>query len=465
MRFHGDGATARVVMVTTQRQRQWRLNAFNPCRWKQRYLSSTVVVPAAPGGAGLRLQSEFSCFTLDSFKDRKKGTFSGSGLRSERPLLLWWSMPVLLCPVSRFRSSEKQNVCVQLLQDGFHRSFSELFRLLSSDRDQRASAEPDSVLWLQTPLEEQQDKLETMKLHLSRAEEAQMTESWSSVADERLFLGHYFSAPEDLWLRLHFYHSCAEVRGRFRPATEARACLAEIYLQQGELEWAGQQAELCISEADASDWLDSDGRPLRLRARQTLSRVYLQSAVAAPNTNDHKEALALLHKSYSTAQESKDKQLQGEVCYQLGLTYQSAGDHHDATQFLDVSAQIFETLQDADALAKSYSAMVKSAKSEAEVEELIQRLEDLKATCQRRSVRDTLVEVYMSLGFSCYSQRQFQKGDRFFQRSYELASDDEVHEALVDEVELLQVLVAASRARSLIRKHSDDVLLATPTAM
>ncbi len=53
------------------------------------------------------------------------------------------------------------------------RSFSELFFLLGSDQDQRAAAEPGSAVSLQTPLDEQQDKLETMRKHLSRAEQAE----------------------------------------------------------------------------------------------------------------------------------------------------------------------------------------------------------------------------------------------------------------------------------------------------
>ncbi|XP_040887607.1 tetratricopeptide repeat protein 29 isoform X4 [Toxotes jaculatrix] len=138
--------------------------------------------------------------------------------------------------IAQFRNSVKQNICVQMLQEGYHRSFSELSFLLQSERDRRAAAEPGSALRLQTPLEEQQDKLETMRQHLSRAEQAERIGSWSVVCEHRLVLGQYFSAPEDLLLSLYFYHSCAdrEQGGRSRPATEARACMAELYLQQAE---------------------------------------------------------------------------------------------------------------------------------------------------------------------------------------------------------------------------------------
>ena len=58
--------------------------------------------------------------------------------------------------------------------------------------------------------------------------------SWSVVCEQRLSLGQYFSVPEDVWLSLHFYHSCVDRQpGGSRPVAEARACMAELYLQRG----------------------------------------------------------------------------------------------------------------------------------------------------------------------------------------------------------------------------------------
>ncbi|XP_028428369.1 tetratricopeptide repeat protein 29, partial [Perca flavescens] len=218
--------------------------------------------------------------------------------------------------ISQFRNSPKQNICVELLREGYHRSFSEIFFLLGADRDRVAAAEAGSNLRFQTPLDQQLDKLETMKRHLSRAEEAERT------------------APEDLWLSLHFYHSCTD-RGpgsHSRPATEARACMAEAYLKLGELEQARQQAELCVKQAEDGDWVDSNGRPLRLRAREALWRIYSRLADAPLEAADYDRALKLLYKGYSMATESEDQQIEWEGAYRLGLTYQSAGDNDTAKQ-------------------------------------------------------------------------------------------------------------------------------------
>lgn len=60
-----------------------------------------------------------------------------------------------------------------MLQEGFHGSFKKFSSLLQRWKDERLAAGPDSELWLQRSLEEQPDKLEMLREHLTRAEAAQ----------------------------------------------------------------------------------------------------------------------------------------------------------------------------------------------------------------------------------------------------------------------------------------------------
>ncbi|KAM7376960.1 hypothetical protein PAMA_013645 [Pampus argenteus] len=359
--------------------------------------------------------------------------------------------------IAQIRSSLKQNICVEMLQEGFHRSFSELFFLLRCDQDQRMMAEPGGP-----PLEEQRDKLETMKVHLSRAEQAEWTGSWSVMHEQRLFLGRYFSAPEDLWLSLHFYLSCTDRQGSWsRPATEARACLAELYLQKGDLEEAKEQAEQCIKLAEDAGWLDLSGRPLRLRARQLLWRIFNRMADTPLAATDYSEALTLLHKGYSMAAESEDKQIEGDATYRLGLAYQSAGDHKTAKQFFNTCMQICGTLQDPDGLGRAYKAMAKSTQSEGNIDETLQYLEKLADISRSNGLQHNLADACLCLGNIYYTSRQYERACQYFLQGYEVACK-------LGDVALLQkaqVSVACARTHSLIRKYSADVESATPAAL
>lgn len=80
--------------------------------------------------------------------------------------------PSLMYPL-RLTHEHFNQAAVSLFSLLSPRSFSELYSLLSTDCERRAAAEPLSDLRLQTPLEEQRVKLETLKEHLSQAEQAE----------------------------------------------------------------------------------------------------------------------------------------------------------------------------------------------------------------------------------------------------------------------------------------------------
>ncbi|CAJ1085757.1 tetratricopeptide repeat protein 29 isoform X2 [Xyrichtys novacula] len=422
-------------------------------------------------------------------KKRRKGSY----YRLEEPLkaglVSEYSTHIpSIAEISKFRNSLKQNICVEILLEGFHRTFSELFYLLNSDRDRRESAEPGTDLARQTPLEEQKDKLETMRRHLSRAEQAERTRSWTVVCEQRLFLGRYFSSQEDLWLRLHFCHSCAdrEYGGRSRSATEARVHLAEHYLQTGELEQAQQQAEICIQQAEGGDWLDSDGQPLKLRGAKALWRIYLKIADPLLDAEEYRKALALLHIGYDEVLKTEDKQLEAEAAYGLGLTNQRAGDHKRAKQFFNTCMQIYSTLEDAEGLVKSYMAMAKSLQSEGNIDETVQWLEKSADVSLSSGQQHRLVDAYLRLGKIYNERSQSTRAYEFFLQGYEVACDvGDV--SLLDQIQVRcssmivtalfqifsvnfgpfvsQVIVGTLRAHRLMEKYSADIRSATPTAL
>ena len=72
----------------------------------------------------------------------------------------------------RYRNTYKHNLCVDMLQNGYHHSFCELFALIKSQEDDRMEAGPESIQWSQQMLKDQHDKLDMLKLHLTRAEDA-----------------------------------------------------------------------------------------------------------------------------------------------------------------------------------------------------------------------------------------------------------------------------------------------------
>ena len=59
-----------------------------------------------------------------------------------------------------------------MLQDGYHKSFSELFALIQQQEDERLQQGPESLMWTQTMLKDRHQELDMLKFHLAKAEEA-----------------------------------------------------------------------------------------------------------------------------------------------------------------------------------------------------------------------------------------------------------------------------------------------------
>lgn len=55
------------------------------------------------------------------------------------------------------------------------------------------------------------------------------------ACERRLFLGHYFSDPQDQWLRMHFFKSCVAAAQGLpeRAAVQAQLHMAEMHLERG----------------------------------------------------------------------------------------------------------------------------------------------------------------------------------------------------------------------------------------
>ena len=72
----------------------------------------------------------------------------------------------------RYRNTYEHNLCLDMLKDGYHQSFSELFNLMKQQKDDREKLGRDSGVFDQPLLEDEPDKLDQLKHHLTTSEAA-----------------------------------------------------------------------------------------------------------------------------------------------------------------------------------------------------------------------------------------------------------------------------------------------------
>ena len=78
---------------------------------------------------------------------------------------------VQLDPAS-YRNSKSHNLCVQLIEEGYHESFVELFQLFKRQQRRRSEAEPGSKEATEPLIENDSLKLDQMRTNLTAAEDS-----------------------------------------------------------------------------------------------------------------------------------------------------------------------------------------------------------------------------------------------------------------------------------------------------
>ncbi|KAK1343160.1 hypothetical protein QTO34_015935 [Cnephaeus nilssonii] len=237
--------------------------------------------------------------------------------------------------VAAYRNTYKKNVCVDMLRDGYHKSFTELFALMEKWDALRDAARVRSVFWLQKPLEEQPDKLDHFYYYLTRAEVAERKKYFEDVYDNLYALACYFNNSEDKWVRNHFYQRCFEIAQLIKidggkKEAEAHGHLGLLFEEEGRLLEAAEHYEAFHQLTQGRIWKDEAGRFLNLLACESLLRTYRLLSDKMLENKDYTQAIRILIKASEIAKEGNDKKMEGEASYYLGLAHLAAGEHDTA---------------------------------------------------------------------------------------------------------------------------------------
>ncbi|XP_025777995.1 tetratricopeptide repeat protein 29 [Puma concolor] len=174
--------------------------------------------------------------------------------------------------VAAYRNSYKKNICVDMLRDGYHKSFTELFALMEKWDALQEAARVRSLFWLQRPLEEQPDKLGHFYHHLTRAEAAERKEEL--LKKGVVLIGLPSSGPRILstvssMCRLQF------ARGRKAPGAES--CCEDT------LEWLPLSPDISSNGSHSLASLKAGHNTTsRLFPLQSWSSIYFQSSDLLP---------------------------------------------------------------------------------------------------------------------------------------------------------------------------------------
>ncbi|XP_042326640.1 tetratricopeptide repeat protein 29 isoform X2 [Sceloporus undulatus] len=322
-----------------------------------------------------------------------------------------------------YRNSYMKNICIDMLRQGYHKSFAELFTLIENWNALREASGPGSAIWLEKSLGEQPDKLDQLHYFLTRAEAAQRSEHYEEMYANQLSLAHCFNKPEDKWLRNYFYEQCyktaqlIKIDGGKKEA-EAHSNMGLLYEEQGQFLKAIEHYEAFHQLTVGRIWKDDTGRTFNTLACEHLWRIYTLLADKMLANKEHKQAIKTLIKAFEMAKEAGNKKMEGEAAYCLGLVYHAAGDDRTAVSHLNAYLQISKTLGDYTGLGRAYQALAKVLISQGEVSEAIMYLEKFMNIAKRVQLSQSLVDACMFLGSIYNARGNYSKACEYFNQAF-----------------------------------------------
>ncbi|XP_077626743.1 tetratricopeptide repeat protein 29 [Crocuta crocuta] len=326
--------------------------------------------------------------------------------------------------VAAYRNSYKKNICVDMLRDGYHKSFTELFALMEKWDALREAARVRSLLWLQKPLEDQPDKLGHFYHHLTRAEAAERQEHFEDVYDNLHALASYFNNPEDKWVRNHFYERCFEIAQQIKidggkKEAKAHAHMGLLFEEEGQLLEAAKHYEAFHQLTQGRIWKDETGRFLNLLACESLLRTYRLLSDKMLENKEYKQAIRILIKASEIAKEGNDKKMEGEASYYLGLAHLAAEEYETALTVLNTYSKISTELEDDLSLGRAYEAIAKVLQCQGKMTEAIKYLQKVVEIARNNFQSLDVVRASTMLGDIYNEKGYYNKASEYFQQAFD----------------------------------------------
>lgn len=344
--------------------------------------------------------------------------------------------PSEIIDTARFRNSIFHNLCVDMLKDGYHQAFQELFQLVQQDKARSAELELASNM-RPALLEDEEGKLEFMRDHLTTAELSRRNGQSEKVYQEYLTLARHFQEMNDFWLSDYFFqasYSCtSEIRGdgRRREA-EANWNLGLVHERQSDFAKAQTYFEEFYSLSEDKEWKSEDGTMFHSAACACLKRCYMALSQDLPSEEKEK-VLAFLHKAYAMGKEGGDAKELGNVSFALGQKYDFYSEQDQAVKYYNEYLEMCESLNDDLGVGRACQALATARERSGDTEGAVEDLKKFLRVSERAGDIESTQAACSDLGTLFNSTGKYEQASKYLRRAFEASvernNNDEMDEA------------------------------------
>jgi len=333
-------------------------------------------------------------------------------------------LPILTkVETAKHRNSFKHSLCIEMLRNGFHKSFSELYNLIEDRHQQRLIAGKDSALWLEQSLNEQPEKLEELAKYLTKAESLERNGKWKDIYECRVRLAEYFLTGGDKWLSDYFFKSALETSFNIRldggrRKAEAYCNMALAIERNGKpqdaVSYMRSFQELTVGQL----WKNDDDILLSSIACRHLCRIY---TTLADSSEDCEEQLKLLHEAYIVASDSEESLQKAKCGLNLAKKYEEYGDSETSVQCLNECLELAQDIEDSLLYGEACQAMAVSLQSLGDIKRSNDFFQMFGDTAREANLVPEIATASCSLGKMKITQGEYNESIEYCTSAYQLS--------------------------------------------
>lgn len=365
---------------------------------------------------------------------------------------------------SVYRNTYRHTLCLDMLKEGFHLSFRELFTLIHQQLDERQRQGPESFMWTQVMLENEHEKLDILKRHLMKAETAQRSENFLEVYECRYELANYFISTGDKWLSDHFFQTCLEIAegvvddgGKIKALGQCN--VGRSLEEKGDIMAAAEHFELYydLSKEHREDWLkmNDEGQELSFYADACINLYHIYTAIGNRLEEiDPEKSLEYLTKALDKTKESHDVMCQGEAAYRLGLAFEKSGNTAVALKHLNNFYHACQELQDFEGMGRACDAIAKAYARQGNKEQSINYLKQFVQNAEDNGMDKELSLACHNLGNILNSLGSYKEAGEYFNRAYNISRAVGENQS----IQVNRVQSGIAQAHSMLRPFSAHIV-------
>ncbi|KAH9286377.1 Tetratricopeptide repeat protein 29 [Echinococcus granulosus] len=374
--------------------------------------------------------------------------------------------------IAQFQLPFYETLCHDLLENGYHYAFTEIFTIHQKQMDERRKAGPDSPLWKIPPISEQSEKIHMLRDQLSKAEAATRRQDNHTVFTCYLKLAKYFNDyPDDRWLAEHFFDYCFTVAKRI--TDDGGLKMAQAYEYNGLAKEAKGDLQVACSffiqlynATRDKTWKEEDGTKMSKNADKHLVRIYHALLEATPK--EHLcERMAYCIKAHDIASASNDWTLTAPASLKMGQMYQEANKISEAITFYRGYFDLSKGANDWISLGNACESLAQLFESQNNMQETIRYLKIYAELCEEHCDWLQLCKASRLLGHAYDKAGQAQEALQWILKAYKMPqSINTPNPALFQKyTETSRLMIGVTRAHCMNILFTNAIITDTPDAL